>query len=396
MTKAEPTPLTATGKAAVLGGATLAALASGTIAVVLPAIADAFGNGHNGVQIKTVATALGLGSLIGAPLGGLLTDRIGRRPTLTLAAAIFGLFGCAIMFADQLWQIIAARFIVGLATGAMGVGMAAVIGDHFEGHQRSRWLGINSAVATFVMMGANPLTGALADRSWRYGFSLYALAFPVLLAIFVGIPRREAAPAEIQTGGAEPRGVSGLSVSALVLSVMVGALATGTSLYWPFRFRELGVASAKDMAIYAIPNALMVGVAALLYSRVRAVLSLKQVFILGAVASCIALTAMGLAPAPWAIIAGLAVEGFAIGLLTPNLTNFALTVSPPAWRGRNLGLVKAALYGSPFFIQFLLEPLNKLGGAAFALWGIATIAAVFSLAVLTGLLGRTPQAATPA
>jgi MFS family permease len=137
MTKAQAS-LTTTGKAAVLGGATLAALATGTIAVVLPAIADAFGNGHYGVQIKTVATALGLGSLIGAPVGGLLTDRIGRRLTLTLAAAIFGLFGCAIMFADQLWQIIGARFVVGLATGAMGVGMAAVIGDHFEGHQRSR------------------------------------------------------------------------------------------------------------------------------------------------------------------------------------------------------------------------------------------------------------------
>jgi MFS family permease len=381
MAETKLAPLGVAGKAAFLGGAILAAMASGAIAVTLPAIADAFGNGNNGVQIKTVATALGLGSLIGAPLGGLLTDRLGRRLTLTLATLIYGVFGCG---------IIAARFVIGLAAGTMGVGMAAVIGDHYEGHQRSRWLGINSAVATFAMLAINPLAGTLADLSWRYPFALYALAFLVLAAILMGIPGGVSPHTHKTAAAGEPRGVSGLSVSALVLAVMVGALATGTSLYWPFRLRELGVGSAKMMAVYALPNALLLGVAALSYGTFRRRLSMNQVFIYAALASCAALTAIGFAPSPLWVVAGLAVEGFAIGLLTPNLTTFALAVSPLAWRGRNLGLVKGALYGSPFFIQFLLEPLSKLGGPAYALWGIAGIAAIFAVSVATGVLGRTP------
>jgi MFS family permease len=384
MADQQTAPLSRTGRLAILGGGILPAIASGTIAVMLPAIADAFGAG--GVQVKMVSTALGLGMLFGAMAGGALADRVGRRLLLIGAAAIFGVVGCGVMLTSALWQVIAARFVIGLASGAMGVGMAAVIGDHFEGHARSRWIGFNTAVATFFMLAANPLVGALVDRSWRYGFALYALAIPVLLTIVIGVPkgRRRARP-----GGGAPRGVSGLSVSALILAVMVGTLATGTSLYWPFRFREVGVDLARDMAVYALPNALMVGVAALSYGLIRRALSISQVFLVAAVTSCLGLVAMGLATQPWMIAAGLAVEGCAIGMLTPNLTAFALTVSPPAWLGRNLGLVKAALYGSPFVTQFFLEPLNRLGGASFSLWGIAAMAAILALAVVTGKLGRT-------
>jgi MFS family permease len=376
------------GKFAVLSSGIIATIGVGTIAVVLPSISDYFSATASPIEIKTVATIFGVGVLLGAPLGGYLSDYVGRRKTLIASIAIVGLAGCGIMAMNNLWIIIGARLLIGIATGALGVAMAAVVGDYFTGNRQARWIGYSVAISTLFNVSISPVAGALADVNWRYAFILYLIAIPILLAVLFGIPKQRS-DSKI---GPEAPVASGLTVRDMapmvLLAVLLGTVAMGTSLYWPFRLREVGVNMSRDIALYAIPNTLLITASSLSYGRFRKRLSVSQVFVLGGIVSCIGLLVIGLASGPVGVMVGLAIEGFAIGLLTPNLTNYALAVATPDTRGRTVGWIKGALFVSPFGAQFFLEPLNQAGGASWPIFAIAALAAVFGLAVAFGLLGK--------
>ena len=383
----------ATGKFAILGIGILPALALGAIAVMLPAIADAFGRGPNDIQIKMVSTAVGFGTLMGAPLGGLLADRIGRRLTLMIATAIFGVLGCSIMLMNDLWAVIGARFIIGLATGMLGVGVAAVIGDLFTGNRQSRWIGYAGGLPAGLTLILIPLTGVLTDYSWRLGFSLYVLAVPIFLAVMFGLPKMAPAAKNKGADGELFLPLNKLPVNALLLAGILGTLATGTSLYWPFRLREVGITKAADIAIHALPQVLCITLFALLYGRIRKGLSVQAVFLVSALLSAVGLGMIAFAPNHLWIIAGLAVEGVGIGMMMPNVTTYALAISPMEYRGRILGVVKGVVYGSPFLTQFMLYPLSQIGGSVMALVGICGMSLLLALGVSRGWIGRTPDQA---
>lgn len=379
MTRDLKRQLSFVGIVAIVIGGVLPGIGSGTISVMLPGISDAFEDRHSGVLIKMVATALGLGMMIGAPLGGLLADWIGRRPVLLGAALVFGVIGSSVMLATALWQVILARFVVGLASGAISACFIAVIGDRFQGNDQSRWLGYNGAVATLCVVMLNPIAGALADTGWRNGFAIYALAFPIAILIGFGIPRGGG----LRDQPADPTFSStAFPWSAVLLAAVVGTLATGTSLYWPFRLREVGVASARDLALYALPNVAMIGLAGFSYGRVRRYLSVKQVFAVAGFVSAVGLLIVAVSPQPVIIMVGLVLEGLAVGLLTPNLSTYAIGISAAATRARTIGIMKGALFGSPFLTQFALEPMSQAGGAALALVGVAALGAIFGLVML--------------
>lgn len=364
--------LNASGKAAVLFGGVLPGIAAGTISVMLPGISDAFGNGSNDLQIKMVATAAGLGMMVGAPLGGYLSDRLGRMPVLALTTFLFGAAGCSAALAGVLWHLIAARFVIGFCSGTLSVCYLALIGDAFQGRSQSRWLGYNGAVATFFLMALNPAVGALADIGWRYGFLVYALAFPTLLLVFAGVPRAAVSPAgPIESPVAVD--VFKMPWAAMVLALVAGTIATGTMLYWPFRLREIGVTSARDLGLYVLPNVLLVGTAAFLFGVVRRYLSIAKVFALCGFCSTLGLAIIAVSTRPALTMVGLAIEGVAVGLITPNLTMFTISLSTQATRARTLGVMKGVYFGSPFLTQFVLEAINQKSGPAGALLAIAAM-----------------------
>ena len=387
------------GKAAVVLGGVLPAIAAGTISVMLPGISDAFDGAHHGLMVKMVATAVGLGMMFGAPLGGVLADRIGRRDVLVGAAAIFGLFGLSALLVTELWQLIAARFVIGLAAGALTAVAVALIGDHFEPAAQGRWLGLNGGVAVVIVVLLNPIAGALVDTGWRNGFLIYALALPIMLLVYLGVPPgRTHAPTDALALAAEELRKDKLSPvwKTVVLATFAGTLATGTVLYWPFRLRELGVESARDLALYYVPNIIVVAAAAFAYPLIRRRLSVTQVFAASGLLSAIGLCILALAPTPIVASLGLIIEGAGIGVMTPNLSLYAISIAPAQARARVIGMMKGVYFGSPFATQFLLEALNRAGGVPAALLGIATSSGMLGIYMVVQSRGerRGPTAVT--
>ena len=372
------------GKAVLLFGGVLPGIATGTISVMLPGISEAFGHGgESSLLITMIATVAGLGMMIGAPVGGYLADRIGRRTVLMAGVALFAAFGLSALLVTELWQLIGARFVIGLASGAMTATYVAIIADHFDDKAQGKWVGFNASIAVLFVVLLNPVAGALVDTGWRNGFLIYATALPVLLLAALGIPKN----AEVIDTGHDTsllglvRGIPRLGQTAL-LATIGGTLATGTVLYWPFRLRELGIMSAAELAYYYIPNVMVVFIAAFSYGFVRKWVSVNQVFAICGAISAAGLVVLAFAPSPIIAAVGLTIEGAAIGLMTPNLSIYAISIAPAHARARVVGLMKGVYYGSPFLTQFALEAVNGLAGISATLLTIAAMSFSLTLYML--------------
>lgn len=99
--------------AAICGG--LYGYDTGIISGTLPLIGDDF---HlNSTMKESVASAILLGAVFGAFVAGSLSEKFGRRTTTCLVSGVFVLGATACAFSPDVWSLIAARFVLGLAVG---------------------------------------------------------------------------------------------------------------------------------------------------------------------------------------------------------------------------------------------------------------------------------------
>ncbi|GAB3184813.1 MFS transporter [Nesterenkonia halophila] len=130
-------------------------------------------------------TVFALGMIVGTPLMAVLTLRLQRRHTLTLALLVFALGHLVVAVGPSLPLLLGARFVTALATGAFWA-VAAVVGARAAGPARSsRALGIILGGGMLANVLGVPL-GAFAGQviGWRgpfWGLAVVAVLAAVLI-----------------------------------------------------------------------------------------------------------------------------------------------------------------------------------------------------------------------
>jgi MFS transporter, putative metabolite:H+ symporter len=123
--------------ASVLGvGTFFDAYDSLAIAVALPALIAILG--LNTVQAGAVVSTAFLGALLGALIGGSLSEIYGRRILFALSLIVFGVTTFALAFALTFKAMIVLRFIQGLGLGAEVPVAAAMLNEFLRGESRGR------------------------------------------------------------------------------------------------------------------------------------------------------------------------------------------------------------------------------------------------------------------
>jgi MFS transporter, DHA1 family, multidrug resistance protein len=139
---------------------------------------------HIQLIISIYLLAMGLGSIVYGPL----SDRFGRKAILLPAIGGYGLFSLACSFAPSFDVLLVMRFAQGLCGAALGVLVAAVIRDRFEGDKMARHMSMIFMTFMIVPIIA-PSIGALILKiaPWRTIFDLFAL---LALAVAIWVWRR--------------------------------------------------------------------------------------------------------------------------------------------------------------------------------------------------------------
>lgn len=147
-----------------------------------------------------------LGGALGGVLFGMLSDRIGRKRTMTYTILMYSLFTCLSALSSTWWEMAGYRFLVALGVGGEWAVASALVAEVFPQRARARSqaifhassvLGTYLAVAAGAFIVANPrLTQtfevfgrSLVLTGWRMGF-LIGVA-PALLIIWVRVSLRE-------------------------------------------------------------------------------------------------------------------------------------------------------------------------------------------------------------
>ncbi len=163
-----------------------------------------------------------LGILVGAPVFGRLTDRYGRRTLMLADLAVFVVASLAQLAVTNVWQLIALRFVLGVAIGADYPIAGALIaefsparlrGAAVNGMQVAWFFGAMMAyIVGYALLGTGP-------QSWRW-----ILASPALIAA-IGLLLRASAPETPLWQAAQQRGeIAHASFATLFSPRYAGAL----------------------------------------------------------------------------------------------------------------------------------------------------------------------------
>ena len=142
-------------------------------------------------------TALGLGSAVAQPVGGVLADRFGRRSTMLLglvgSAGTLMAVGAAATLPVLMVSVLAYGLLLDLVRPAVQAALADVVPDR----DRVRAYALNFWAINLGFAVAVPLGGFLAERGYWWLFALDAgssLAFAVVVLLRVPETRPERLP----------------------------------------------------------------------------------------------------------------------------------------------------------------------------------------------------------
>lgn len=157
-------------------------LGFGLILPLLPFYAESFG--ANAVLVGFLVADYAFFQLIGAPILGRLSDRLGRRPVLLISIA-GNLIGFILLgFATNLPMLFIARALSGLTGGNISVAQA-YISDVTDSSNRAKGLGLIGAAFGLGFIIGPALGGILSQ--WGYNIPAFVAAGVVLVNLLLVI-----------------------------------------------------------------------------------------------------------------------------------------------------------------------------------------------------------------
>ena len=407
-------PVTAKHRRLLLGsgvGWALDAMDVGLVSFVIAALAV-----HWDLQRTTtswIASIGFIGMAIGASLGGLLADKIGRRQVFSATLLVYGVATGASALVASVGALMVLRFFVGLGLGAELPVASTLVSEFSPRHVRGRmvvlleafwaigWI-LAAVVGTFVV--------AQGDNGWRWGLALGAV--PAVYAIFVraGLPesvrflesRGRHAEAEsivrsfeAQAAPKEYRAVPAEEPESVTGGILGPSLRARTLAFWAVWF---GVSLAYYGAFTWIPSLLVDQGFTLVKSfTFTLIITLAQLPGYGAAAwlievwgrrrtlavflagSAVAALLYGLASAPWQIIsAGCLLSFFNLGAWGA-LYAIGPELYPTSIRATGTGTGASIGRIGSIIAPLLVPPVLAFGGTT-AVFGL--FAAAFALACI--------------
>lgn len=255
-----------------LGAITLAVLAAGLdstiLSVALPTLAGSLKATESDLQWFQSAYLLVLAAAM-LP-AGLIGDRLGRKKTMLVSLALFGLGSAACAYSRTPAEFITARAVLGLAGAGVIVMALSAVTVLFAPEERPRAVGIWTA-ANFLALPAGPILGGWLLTHYWWGW-VFLINVPValigLLASLVLLPESTGAAAEgrldwlgmvsstaglaVITYGLVEAGEKGWSNAVAWSCIVVGLLVMVGFFLWEHRLERSGsrIAPVVDLVLF--------------------------------------------------------------------------------------------------------------------------------------------------
>jgi MFS transporter, SP family, arabinose:H+ symporter len=138
----------------------------------------------------TVSIAL-IGTVIGAMLGGIPTDILGRKKTLFWIAVIFLVSAVGSALAIDWYTFLFFRFLGGLGVGCSSVTAPMYIGELSPASHRGRFVAMfqfNVVLGILIAFLSNYLLADIGDNAWRWMLGVQAFPSVIFLVLILFVP----------------------------------------------------------------------------------------------------------------------------------------------------------------------------------------------------------------
>lgn len=377
-------------KLTLLISSSLSVMSISAISPALPQIALAYKDTPNAEFLsKFMLTITSLIIAIFAPIAGYVIDKGFRKVQFIASLIVFGLMGTTGLYLESLQAIIISRVILGIGVAGILTSLETYIGDFCIGEERSKMLGLQGAFISYGGVIYVALAGFLATVSWRIPFSLFGLAFLIVLPalFFVHEPthRHDAMPDMNRTDALDAESIHYAThwqiagIASIVFLGMLCIYAIPTQL--PFLLRFHGIDSPAKAGLIVSLAMFSAGSSSYMMPILKKRLSFPR---LGSVSFlCLSLGFLGLSlSSDYAVMMLFAVcVGTGIGLLMPTMRLWVISIAAPRLRGRSVGLITSSLYLGQFLSPIIAQPIVGSHGitSLYTIIGCTTLLIALSL-----------------
>ncbi|MFE7973756.1 MDR family MFS transporter [Streptomyces shenzhenensis] len=160
--------------------------------------------GYSASYAGLVASLHGLGGVVSSLGGGVMADRLGRRPTLLIAQSATAASVALLGFMRDPVAIAAVAFLVGMASNASRPAVQAMMADIVRPEDRVRAFSLNYWAINLGFAVSSMGAGLIAEVSYLAGFLIEAAMTAVCaVVVFVKVP--ESRPVRGTEQGKSPK-----------------------------------------------------------------------------------------------------------------------------------------------------------------------------------------------
>lgn len=341
--------------------------------------------GITGSDISFVLGALGAGHLLGPALGGLLADRIGRRPTMLIGLVGSAVAQGALFLAPGIWTMAASALMLSTAGATVGPAAYALLADSVDTGWRQRayalfgW-GVNIGTAVAGVLG-----GFLAAHGYWLLFAVDA-GSALIYATVVATRLREPARTAAAKGAASGLGY-GVVLRDRLLLLLLPLLGVQLFVYsltevaLPLAVRDSGLSPAVYGALAAVNAVLVVALQPFVTARLSGLPQLPVQAAGGAlIAAGVALT--GLADSVTGYVVSVVVWSLGEVAVAGIAASLVADLAPADARGRYQGAF-SWVWGLARFAALTLGVALYTGvGPAVLWWGALAVGLLSAAAIL--------------
>ncbi len=336
------------------------------IATSIPAIESHFANvPHIDTLSKLILTLPALFVMLFSPVSGILLDRFGRLKFLIPSMFLWSISGMLGAVWDNIYWILFTRAIFGISTAFVMTSASALVADYYVGEDRQKALGLQGFAtacgsAIFMCLG-----GFLAHYDWHYPFYVYGigvfLAILVILELFEPRTRKKTQLIE----DTKDR----MDIIRLIPCYLFGFFIMVTYYTSPTQIPHL---LTQKLSINEIlvgfcisASALAYGLSSLFYPKIRAILSVKLIYIIGFACMGSGFFLIYFAYNFHLIATGLLIVGVGGGAIMVNNSSFLLSITPKQHIAKAMGILSATSFFGQFVSPILSQPIVRQYGISY-------------------------------
>ncbi|MEU1229012.1 MFS transporter [Streptomyces sp. NPDC005828] len=224
--------------------------------------------GHSAWFAGLVVALHGLGGVAGSPLGGMLTDRWGRRPTMVSMHLAAAACAAALAVVTSAWAIAAVVLLMGVAMQAVRPSINATIADMVPAHDVRRAYALNYWALNLGFAIASIGGGAAMFLGYRTLFVVDAVATTLCaLIVFLRLPEtRPETPTDTAGEPVAEEKVSMLTVlrdapfrTLVLLNLLVCLVFTAPWIGLPLTMAGQGLSPSSYGVVIAVNGIVIVG-----------------------------------------------------------------------------------------------------------------------------------------